>query len=234
MLSRQDKTAHRRPHRLGDVELDEMVQQLAALLKGVEIVKHGNEIRLKTRSGEEVRIESAEQIDPSTIAQAIKKHYSQDKKQTPQSGAGVAGMYSAGKITLVEDMAGIWTLSHEFYHFLEDIGAISNADKATLNRKIAYLITSQPETYGYLQGRSLPNSGPITWAARSRACMTRRRRPARSWRASAKSSTAFSTRSASGRPAASCAILKPGRFIRTKGKEQGARERENSPPPAGY
>ncbi|MBP7341370.1 MAG: DEAD/DEAH box helicase family protein [Syntrophaceae bacterium] len=156
MLSRQDKTAHRRPHRLGDVELDEMVQQLAALLKGVEIVKHGNEIRLKTRSGEEVRIESAEQIDPSTIALAIKKHYSQDKKQTPQSGAGVAGMYSAGKITLVEDMAGIWTLSHEFYHFLEDIGAISNADKATLNRKIAYLITSQPETYGYLQGRSLP------------------------------------------------------------------------------
>jgi len=156
MFSRQDKTAHRRPHRLGDVELDEMVQQLAALLKGVKIVKHGNEIRLKTRSGEEVRIESAEQIDPDTIALAIKKHYSQDKKQTPQSGAGVAGMYSAGKITLVEDVAGIWTLSHEFYHFLEDIGAISNADKATLNRKIAYLVTSQPETYGYLQERSLP------------------------------------------------------------------------------
>jgi len=68
----------------------------------------------------------------------------------------VAGMYSSNKITLVKDVAGIWTLSHEFYHFLEDIGAISNADKDVLNRKIASLIKSKPNTFGYLHGRSLP------------------------------------------------------------------------------
>jgi len=60
-------------NRLGDVELDDMVRQLSALMKGVEIVKRGDEIWIKTKSGDEVKIESAEQIDPDIISLAINK-----------------------------------------------------------------------------------------------------------------------------------------------------------------
>ncbi|MEN6421335.1 MAG: diguanylate cyclase [Smithella sp.] len=141
------------PVRLGDTDLKELVQNFAAIAKGVEVIERDGQLWLKTKSGEEVKIDAVEEINPGTVSLTINKHYAKEK----MAGKRIAGMFQPGavkKITLVEDVAGIWTLSHEFEHFLEDIGAISTADKNLLDKKIAYLIRKEPEKYGYLKGRS--------------------------------------------------------------------------------
>lgn len=146
-----DKTG---AQRLGDVQLKDLVRDLTAIAKGLNVTEKDGELWIKTKSGDEVRIVSAEAISPDGVALTIQKHYAQEQ----MAGKRIAGMYQPKeqKITLVKDVAGIWTLSHEFYHFLEHIGAISNADKALLNNKISSLIAKDAETYGYLEGRSLP------------------------------------------------------------------------------
>ncbi len=139
---------------LSEPGLNDMVRGLAALLKGINVVERDGSLCIRTKSGDEVRIASAEYIDPDGVAITIEKHYSKEK----MVGKRIAGMFEPNKkqITLVRDVAGIWTLSHEFYHFLEDIGAVSNADRALLNTKIASLIRKDPDTFGYLANRSLP------------------------------------------------------------------------------
>ncbi|HPX31374.1 MAG TPA: hypothetical protein PKW92_09850 [Smithella sp.] len=144
------------PRVLGEVELDELTKNLSTLVKGVETITRDGKVFLKTKSGDEVSIDAVEEITPESVALSLKMHYPKHKIDLA-AGKRIAGMYQSSlrKITLVKDIAGIWTLSHEFYHFLEDIGAITNPDKEVLNRKINALIRKDPQTYGYLQNRSL-------------------------------------------------------------------------------
>ncbi|OPY13028.1 MAG: hypothetical protein A4E69_01867 [Syntrophus sp. PtaB.Bin138] len=146
-----------RPYRLGDVPLRTMVDHLAGIVKGISVEDRNGQLWLKTKSGKEVCVVSVDHIDPDRVALTLGYHYGSAK------GGKIAGMYTpAGRnapsdktISLVRNTAGLWTLSHEFYHFLEDIGVISNADKATLNQKIEALIRKDPETYAFLKSRSL-------------------------------------------------------------------------------
>lgn len=142
--------------KLDDPGLNEMVRDLATRLKGITIIERNGEVWIKTPSGDEVRIKSAEAIDPNGVALTIEQHYSKEKL----AGKRIAGMFTSKSgektIHLVRDVAGIWTLSHEFFHFLENINAITNSDKELLNRKIAYLVKTQPDAFGHLASRSLP------------------------------------------------------------------------------
>ncbi|HAJ28113.1 MAG TPA: hypothetical protein DCG53_12865, partial [Syntrophus sp. (in: bacteria)] len=146
------------PYRLGAVPLRDMVRHLAGIIKGISVEERNGDPWIVTKSGHDVRIMEVAAINPDRVALTIDYHYG----QAGHVAGKIAGMYNPTKpdadkprtIHLVRDVAGIWTLSHEFHHFLEDIGVISNADKALLNNKIAALIKRDPHTYGYLQGRS--------------------------------------------------------------------------------
>ena len=140
---------------LGEAQLEELTEQLAQIIKGIKVIRKDGKLWIKTKSDDEVRISAVEEITPESVALALQTHYPKHKLELA-AGKKIAGMYHRQKITLVKNVAGIWTLSHEFYHFLEDIGAISNADKLTLNRKITALISKDAKTYGYLENRSLP------------------------------------------------------------------------------
>ncbi len=158
-----------KPSRLGDVPLKAMAQHLAGMIKGVSVVERDGTILLRTISGKEVQVIAAERIDADKAVLEIGYRQSAD-------GRPIAGIYRADRktesgrksIALVRDVAGIWTLSHEFYHFLEDIGAIGNADKRLLNNKIDALIASDPKTYGFLAGRSKPEAR-AEWVGRTLA-----------------------------------------------------------------
>ena len=113
-----------------------------------------------TQSGEFLTIRSVERIEPDRIALEL-GYGSQTAGGKSIAGAYLPGANKAadgkarsGQVYLVRNKAGIWTLTHEFYHFLEDIGAISNADKVLLNNKIAALVAKDPEQYKHLLGRS--------------------------------------------------------------------------------
>lgn len=144
-----------RPYRLGDIPLASMVNSLVGIIKGVSVEERNGQIWLRTTSGKEVQVVAAERIAADEAALTIGYRES-------ASGRRIAGLYRAGRqpgsgsrtIFLARDVAGVWTLSHEFYHFLEDIGAISGSDKRLLNNKISSLIATDPRAYGFLAGRS--------------------------------------------------------------------------------
>jgi len=163
--------------RLEETGLKQLVEDLTKLVGGLDIVKSGdNLIQIKTRSGELLTIQSVEQITPDRIA--LNLGYS----RASAKGRSIAGAYFGvrpqketgsvrpGVVHLVRDKAGIWTLTHEFYHFLEDIGVISNADKVLLNNKIAALIAKDPQQYGRLKGRSNAEAR-AEWVGRTLAGM---------------------------------------------------------------
>lgn len=138
--------------------LRDLVHRLAATVKGITVIDAGTSGALiKTRSGETLSIRAVQQIDPDEIALTLAYG-----PESQRPGKIIAGSYvrsgetepHTGVVRLVRNAAGFWTLTHEFTHFLEDIGVISNEDKNILNRKIKALIASDPATYGRLQGMS--------------------------------------------------------------------------------
>ena len=154
--------------KLPDVGLKKLVGELVSRVKGITAVEKDGVIWIVTKNGQQVHIEAVESIDPNQIA--LKLGYSQEASQ----GRRILGKFVPARgerpaqITLARNAAGLWTVSHEFYHFLESIGAISSRDQAVLNQKIAYLIGHQPARYGNLQGRS-PAERRAEWVGQSLA-----------------------------------------------------------------
>ncbi len=145
--------------RLAGDNLNELVSGLTKAVKGLTVLgREDNGVKIKTKSGQIITVQSVERIEPDRIALEL-GYRGQTAAGKSIAGAYLAGAKAAGKprtgqAYLVRNKAGIWTLTHEFYHFLEDIGAISNADKVLLNNKIAALVAKDPEQYKHLLGRS--------------------------------------------------------------------------------
>ncbi|WP_051327544.1 DEAD/DEAH box helicase family protein [Desulfatibacillum aliphaticivorans] len=53
-----------------------------------------------------------------------------------ESGEMIAGQYQDFEILLQRDIADQWTLAHEKFHFLEDVGLVSAKDRGVLSREI--------------------------------------------------------------------------------------------------
>ncbi|MCK9520126.1 MAG: DEAD/DEAH box helicase family protein, partial [Dehalococcoidia bacterium] len=157
-----------RPGTLGEVDLVEMARELARTVSGIKIIERNGEVLIRNLRGQECKIVGVKRIAPDKVILEVSYF------GTEKAGAVIAGGFRAAKegrtaeIALVANHAGQWTLNHEFYHWLEDIGAISNGDKTILNRKIKVLIKTHPKTYGALSGRS-PAEQRADWVGRSLA-----------------------------------------------------------------
>lgn len=161
------KAAGRDRARLGAVELRDLTRDLASRIKGISVVEPTpGELWIQTKAGHRVRLTEAYYIEPDEAI--LRVDYQATNRHEPFSGMVIAGKYTRGEITLVRSRAGLWTLTHEFYHFLEDIGAIANADKVLLNNKITSLIAKDPKQYAYLKGRSNAEAR-AEWAGRTLA-----------------------------------------------------------------
>jgi hypothetical protein len=83
-------------------------------------------------------------------------------------------------------------LTHEFYHFLEDNGVISNADKVFLNNKICCPDRQRSPAIGRLKGRSNAEAGRNGWAGPWQECYDAKTLPVKSSKKSRTSSTGSS------------------------------------------
>lgn len=157
---------------LGDKEIGTLVRELAQTVKGIEIVGQDSPdgpFMIRAKSGDTVFIEAVDRIDVDKIQ--LKLGYGDGTGNIEAAGAYQSynvGAGQAGFISLVRGKAGAWTINHEFYHFLEDIGAISNEDKNLLNRKIRSLVAKDPAAYAKIKGIS-PAEQRAEWAGRTLA-----------------------------------------------------------------
>jgi N12 class adenine-specific DNA methylase/uncharacterized protein YqiB (DUF1249 family) len=162
------------PLRLSEPHLKDLVTALAKTVKGLKTAETEGRFYIETKNGHYVRIMAVEYIEADTVA--LKLGYGDEKaNEKPRiSGAYYSTKttqgYTVGDINLVLDASGAWTLSHEFYHFLEDIGAISNTDKLILNNKISAIMAKDPATWGYLSGRKL-SEARADWVGKTLAGM---------------------------------------------------------------
>ena len=153
---------------LGPDEIGSLVRGLARTVKGLAVEERGGEFFIRTKGGAEVRIEGVNRIDADTVSLSL------GYGEKAQNGREAVGEFRSAETTgrtaeirLVRGKAGQWTINHEFYHFLEAIGAISNEDKNLLNRKIRSLAAKDP-AYARLKGMS-PAEQRAEWTGRTLA-----------------------------------------------------------------
>ena len=151
--------------------INALVREWEKTMGGIKIREAADgSLVIETKSGQTVEVKGVEQITPDSVSLSLAYG-----TETVPEGKVIAGQFlsvkTAGKtaeIHLVRDKAGVWTMGHEFYHFLEEIGAISNEDKNLLNRKIRSLVERDPDTYAKLKGMS-PAEQRADWTSRARA-----------------------------------------------------------------
>jgi len=151
-------------------EVAELVRELTRTVGGISAETRGGEIYLKTQGGQVCRIKGVTRLAANRIQLDIGYSQAAMEKQTPYAVFHPATEERSAEIHLVRGAAGAWTINHEFYHWLEDLGVVTNRDKNLLNRKIESLIRKDPKTYGRLRGLS-PAERRADWTGRQLAGM---------------------------------------------------------------
>ncbi len=126
--------------RAGRPEFDDLVSGLTTTAKGIRARKtEDGRWVVRTKGGDAVEIVSVEQITPDEIEiEILERDWGVKYDTAAMKGRRIAGAYTpeTKRIRLVKNVAGAYTITHEFEHFLEDIGAITNADILLLKQKI--------------------------------------------------------------------------------------------------
>lgn len=143
-----------------------LVRQLAATVKGIKIQETADgRLTIQTKSGQTVEVTGVKQIDADTVSLSL--GYGENAAGRQPVGAYMKTETGRVKtILLVRGKAGQWTMNHEFYHFLEDIGAITNADKNLLNRKIGSLVAKDSALAAKFEGVA-PAEQRAEWVGRT-------------------------------------------------------------------
>jgi len=120
--------------------IDDLVGGLTKAVKGL-VARRTEDGRwvVRTKNGQAVEIVAVNKIAPNKIEMAIlERDWGVKYDTAAMKGRRIAGAYTpeTKRVRLVKNVAGSYTITHEFEHFLEDIGAITSADIRVLKQKI--------------------------------------------------------------------------------------------------
>jgi len=131
MATRQAKEAYaKRYMRNQGITLDDIKR----LFKGTDVIKNADgSVAVTTPNGQQLIIRSVDSVDVDNA------NFYVNMGRVPVKGETAIGKYAEGKIELHKDLADNWALTHESYHWLEDVGFITSKESDVLRDHIQEL-----------------------------------------------------------------------------------------------
>lgn len=104
------------------------------LFKGQKVmINPDGDVAVRTVGGEGLVIKAVDEISPDQVS------FSLGYGRMKSDGMLVSGRYQDGVIELHKDLSGRWTLNHETYHWLEDVGFVTARESEILSNHIRKL-----------------------------------------------------------------------------------------------